>query len=148
MARSPRTIQTYESLIEQLTKEYGSSYHTSSFHDDRATFNLPPLPKPLTKGQQAQFSQPVGGKSPLKVTPGEAAKLSDTNTQVPLKASSTIQSAAYWPDRKYLVVSFKSGGSYSYQGVPVETILAWQDASSAGSFFYYNIRTSFRYQKL
>ncbi len=65
-----------------------------------------------------------------------------------LPPSSTIQTATYYPDKDYLTVSFKSGGQYSYQDVPMEVVGAWMRASSAGSHFYYNIRTSFRYQKV
>lgn len=71
-----------------------------------------------------------------------------TSAQLELKASSTIQQAAYFPTKQYLVVGFKNGGSYSYDGVGEDVIESWQAADSAGSFFYYNIRMSFKYQKL
>ncbi len=71
-----------------------------------------------------------------------------TTAQLELKASSTIQQAAYFPTKQYLVVGFKNGGSYSYDGVGEDIIESWQAADSAGSFFYYNIRMSFKYQKL
>lgn len=68
--------------------------------------------------------------------------------QIEMKPSSTIQSVAYWPTKLYLLVSFKSGHTYSYEQVPEPLIDQWQSAPSAGSFFYYNIRMSYRYQKV
>lgn len=152
MARKQFT--SYESILEQLTAEYGESYRTN-FHEDRASFNLPKMgtlgaPVTLTKGQQSRFNNPISGK-PFKPTAKQeedATEPSDENKNLSLKASSTIQSANYWPDKEFLIVSFKSGGSYSYKGVPLNIILSWEQASSAGSYFYYNIRTSFSYQKL
>lgn len=76
----------------------------------------------------------------------EQAKLQSFTLELP--PSSTIQTATYWPSRQYLTVSFKSGSTYSYNDVPFKVVVAWRMAPSAGSFFYYNIRTSFRYQKI
>lgn len=70
------------------------------------------------------------------------------NQQLNLPASTTIQAAAYSPEREYLIVSFKSGHTYDYTDVPLSLILKWEEALSAGSFFYYNIRLSFKYRKL
>lgn len=137
----------YESLIEQLQREYGESYQTN-FNDDRAKFAKFSNSKPLTEMQQSRFSSPVGGRTRDKLNAGDVEQFSDENTQLTVKPSSTIQAAAYWSDRQYLVVSFKSGGSYSYTDVPVEVVQRWERASSAGSYFYYNIRTSFAYQKM
>lgn len=67
---------------------------------------------------------------------------------VTLPESSTIQTAIYFPRRNYLRVSFKSGSTYSYDKVPNDVIKSWTQAKSAGSFFYYNIRTTFKYQKV
>lgn len=67
---------------------------------------------------------------------------------VSLPPSSTIQTATYWPKKNYLITSFKSGASYDYKDVPQSIIRAWIRAKSAGSFFYYNIRTSFKYTKI
>lgn len=136
----------YESLIEKLTREYGESYQTA-FKGDRADFNLPSKPKTMTDLEQSSYTKPVGGRQPTKGRPGDAEQFSDENTQLSLKSSSTIQAAAYWPSKEYLLVSFKSGHTYSYQGVDLEVVQAWQEAASAGSFFYYNIRTSYPYLK-
>lgn len=137
----------YESILEQLHREYGESYRTD-FKDDKASFNLPDHFQPLTKAEQGRFNQPVGGKVRDKSQAGDKKQFSDANTQLSLKSSSTIQAAAYFTQREYLVVSFKSGHTYSYSGVPVSVVRRWEGASSAGSYFYYNIRTSFSYQKL
>jgi hypothetical protein len=76
----------------------------------------------------------------------EQATLQSFTLELP--PSSTIQTATYWPSRQYLTVSFKSGSTYSYDDVPFKVMVAWKMAPSAGSFFYYNIRTTFRYQKI
>lgn len=140
-------IKPYESIIEQLQREYGESYQTN-FSNDRASFARFSNQEPLTDMQQNQFSLPVGGRTRERLSAGDEEQFSDENTQLSIKASSTIQAAAYWKDRQYLVVSFKSGGSYSYTDVPVGVVQRWERATSAGSYFYYNIRTSYGYQKL
>jgi|SRR6516164_151038 hypothetical protein len=139
--------RSFETLLDQLLKDYGEMYRTE-FHEDKAKFNLPPLLEPLTKAQQNTFSKPIGGRDRDRKQAGDDKQFSDESTQLSTKASSTIQSAAYFTKKEYLVVSFKSGGSYSYSGVPVDVVRRWENASSAGSYFYYNIRTSFPYQKL
>ena len=138
----------YESLLEQLHREYGESYQTT-FRNDRASFGLPPKMKPMTEAQQSTFNNPVGGNTKgFKPEADDAEQFSDENAQLEIKPSSTIQSAAYWTDRKYLVVSFKSGHTYSYSGVDMQVILWWEQAASAGSFFYYNIPMNYSYQKM
>lgn len=139
-----KQVKSYESIIEKLNREYGESYR-ADFQSDKVTF----FPKmKLTDAQQELYSSPVGGRKPFKPGPDDKEEFSDANAQLELRPSSTIQSAAYWKNRQYLVVSFKSGHTYSYIGVPLEIIIRWEQAGSAGSFFYYNIRTSFGYQKL
>ena len=82
----------------------------------------------------------------LKNEASEKIKFSHITLTLPV--SSTIQTAEYYPKKQYLIVSFKSGGSYSYTSVDFEVIRNWMNASSAGSFFYYNIRKSYRYRKM
>lgn len=145
-----KQIKPYESIIEQLQREYGESYQTS-FTNDKAVFINKNMNKPLTSMQQSKFNLPVGGNTKDTATtmdPREKEQFLDSNSQLSLKPSSTIQSAAYWADRQYLVVSFKSGHTYSYDKVSLRTIMDWQHAGSAGSYFYYNIRTSYSYQKM
>ena len=146
MAKQIKVVE-FESIVEQLHKEYGESYR-SVFNKDKASFNLPEHLEPLTKGEQSLFDKPVGGRTKEKWKPSEINQFKDENAQLSLKSSSTIQSAAFWPSRKYLLVSFKSGHTYSYNGVTVDVVRHWEQAGSAGSFFYYNIRTSYPYQKM
>lgn len=76
----------------------------------------------------------------------EQAQLQSFTLELP--PSSTIQTATYWPSRQYLTVSFKSGHTYSYDEVPFQVMVAWKLAPSAGSFFYYNIRMTYKYRKI
>lgn len=138
---------SYESVLEQLQEEYGESYRTD-FKDDRAWFNMPDFSPELTKAQQETYNKPVGGRTRDRIQAGDGKQFSDQNTQLSLKSSSTIQAAAYFTKKEYLVVSFKSGHTYSYSDVPVSVVRRWESAASAGSYFYYNIRTSFSYQKM
>ena len=137
----------FEKLIEEMEGQ-GQKHYRMTLDQDRAVFNLPPEMKPPTKGLQDSRIAPMGGepiwKPNTRVPGGGDGK---TDKQLRLPASSTIQSAAYFPNKEYLLVGFKSGHTYSYEGVPIETVLAWQQAPSAGSWFYYNIRMNFRYQK-
>lgn len=134
----------YVSIFEKIVGEMetkGFKTYRASFTEDRAAFNLPPEMQQPNKSAFADETVQGRGGSPRD--------RSDTdNQQLKLPASSTIQSAAYWPDRAYLVVSFKSGHTYSYDEVGPWTIQNWEEASSAGSWFYYNIRMSFKYQKM
>lgn len=62
--------------------------------------------------------------------------------------SSNLLYVEYVEDIEYLFVSFKSGTTYSYTDVPKEVVDNLMSASSKGSYFYYNIRTSYDYQKI
>lgn len=150
MAKQP---QTFEEMLQGLTEKLGDPFKTD-FNKDRASFNLISSTGMTTafslstKAMQNSFDTPVGGARRFKPGPDDEQQYSDQNTQIKTKPSSTIQAAAYWKDKEYLIVSFKSGHSYSYSGVPVRVVQAWEQASSAGSFFYYNIRTSYSYMKM
>lgn len=85
---------------------------------------------------------------PAKPQPQDLEQATLQSFTLELPPSSTIQTATYWPSRQYLTVSFKSGSTYSYDDVPFKVMVAWKLAPSAGSFFYYNIRTTFKYQKI
>jgi len=134
----------YKSIFEQLIEEMetkGHKTYRTSFQEDKAAFNLPPEMKLPNKIEFSDETfQGTGGQ------PRDRSE--DKNKQLRLPGSSTIQSAAYWPDKAYLIVSFKSGHTYSYDEVGPWTIQEWEQASSAGSHFYYNIRMSFKYQKM
>ena len=147
MAKIVKAVE-FESILESLSKELGPVNFRATFSEDRAEFNLKDYLPTLTEAQQNAFDKPIGGREKFRLQAGDAKQFKDENTQLSLKPSSTIQQAAYWPDKEYLIVSFKSGHTYSYKGVDVRTVLRWEQASSAGSYFYYNIRMSFPYQKM
>jgi len=142
------------SIIDQIMKQMkdleGEVGYKVTPSNDKMKFGLPDnLTKPMNEQLQAVLISPGQGKTPTKFKPQINDKqFKDDNKQLQLPASSTIQQAAYWPKKQYLVVSFKSGATYSYDEVPLLTVLFWEQASSAGSWFYYNIRMSYRYQKL
>ena len=152
---------SYEDLLKDLYKQLGSEnvYH-ADFKADTLKFNIPTaflkqqgLSTRSSKSSSRRLIIRDGKiedeKDPEEsLKPGEIERFSKANTNVKTKPSSTIQSSTYWADKQYLVVSFKSGSTYSYSGVPVDTVMEWEEASSAGSYFYYNIRMSYSYQKL
>jgi len=105
--------------------------------------------KVQTNSSQLGDSRPERNGPEFTSKTSNATRLGDSrNKQIQLPASSTIQQAAYWRERQYLVVSFKSGHSYDYSGVELLKMLQWEQAASAGSFFYKNIRMSYPYRKL
>lgn len=139
----------YQTIIDKLIKEIGEPTH-AQFKSDKIRF------KDLGFGVTApKFNNPTQDwlkdtqkeSEDTKSAPNED-QFKDENKQLQLPGSSTIQSAAYWKDKEYLVVSFKSGATYSYDKVPVDMVKAWEKAPSAGSYFYYNIRMSYSYRKM
>jgi hypothetical protein len=54
--------------------------------------------------------------------------------------SSNIARFAYDESLKELQVTFKSGATYSYSGIPKEVVDSWKTASSKGSYFFEKIR--------
>lgn len=154
----------FDSILDELDemfKKEGHSYHIAAMVDGRVDFGIPPIKRfrsgPSDPIMEKLNETPVAGKNqkqsgrnyPEEDLPeGVIRQKSDKQRQLKLPPSSTIQSAVYWPTKEYLLVSFKSGSTYSYTGVPMQTVQLWQQASSAGSWFYYNIRTSYQYQKM
>ena len=63
-------------------------------------------------------------------------------------SSSNLRAVAYNKKTNIMTVWFKSGTVYKYWDVPEYKLRALLSASSKGHYFYYNIRTSYRYQKL
>ncbi len=61
-------------------------------------------------------------------------------------SSSNIEAAGYQLGKLYL--RFKSGGAYSYDGVPFDYFATLTKIESAGKFFARFIRGKFRYHKL
>lgn len=131
-------VSIFEKIIGEM-EEQGHKTFRMNLNEERAEFNLPPeMKRPTIASIAGEQTATSSGFSKGK-TDGK---------QLNLPGSSTIQSAAYWPTRAYLLVSFKSGHTYSYTEVGPWTINDWEQASSAGSWFYYNIRMSFKYQKM
>ena len=62
-------------------------------------------------------------------------------------SSSTIRGAAYDPDTQHLTVTFVSGATYEYDGVPAETWARFHDAPSKGAFFGTHIRPHHRHSR-
>lgn len=136
-----------EELEELLFIDKGELSYRARARSARVRGNLPVL-EPLQSGSKFKgFGRDPKSSAPIKRDPkNEKAELEAFTLSLP--PSSTIQTATYYPKRKYLEVSFKSGSTYSYESVPYNVIMAWRLAPSAGSFFYYNIRTSFEYRKI
>lgn len=63
-------------------------------------------------------------------------------------SSSNIDRAEYEPQTRELTVTFKTGSTYRYRGVPRETFLGLQNARSAGSYLFANIRTNYPYEEI
>jgi len=133
-------VSIFEKIIGEM-EESGHKVYKTHFIEDKAAFNLPPEMKQPNK---SEFNDET-----LQGTTKSTKDLQiDKNKQLRLPGSSTIQSAAYTPSKAYLIVSFKSGHTYSYDEVGPWTIQEWEKATSAGSYFYYNIRMSFKYRKV
>lgn len=63
--------------------------------------------------------------------------------------SSSIAKVGYDSEYSVLKVQFKNSGEYYiYYDVPQSTYTALLNAESIGSYFYYNVRTSFEYEKV
>ncbi len=140
----------YETVLERISKIYekeGHSFKRASFTDNRVDFGIPAV-----KSLSEKSNIGKGYPGTLQSTSAEAYLRTAPNksggNQLQLRPSSTIQSAAYWPGNEYLLVSFKNGSIYKYEKVPEMTVAIWQQASSAGSWFYYNIRMSYVYEKM
>lgn len=62
--------------------------------------------------------------------------------------STAIKKFKYDLKSKVLRIWFVNGGSYNYFDVPESTVLALGQAQSKGNYFYYNIRTTFRFEQV
>lgn len=54
--------------------------------------------------------------------------------------SSAINQIAYDPETKVLKVTFQSGGTYDYFGVPQKVVKDWLAAESAGRYFHKHVK--------
>jgi KTSC domain len=64
-----------------------------------------------------------------------------TETFIP--KSSNLAEVTYDSGTQEMTVSFKTGQAWKYRGVPQATFLGIQNASSAGSYFWKNIRSTY-----
>lgn len=68
--------------------------------------------------------------------------------QTMLLLSTAISKYKYDLRSQVLRIWFVNGGSYDYFAVPESIVYDLDRAPSKGRYFYYNIRTSFRYEKV
>ena len=62
--------------------------------------------------------------------------------------SSTIEAIGYDPETRQMKVRFKSGGTYSYDGVPAHEHAKLMGAESHGSHFHKHIKSKYKANKL
>jgi len=62
--------------------------------------------------------------------------------------STAINRVEYDPKTLELIITFPDGREYQYNGVRPRRIERLMRADSHGSFFFYNIRTSFDYEEI
>lgn len=60
-----------------------------------------------------------------------------------IPSSSNLDEVTYDSTTQELTVSFKTGQAWKYDGVPQATFLGIQNAPSAGSYFFKNVRSVF-----
>lgn len=62
-------------------------------------------------------------------------------------SSSNLQSVGYDPDEEKLVILFKRGGTYTYEGVSQSDYDGLMSASSVGQFFNENIKNVYPFTR-
>ena len=107
-----------EELEELLFVDKGELTYRARARSAKIRGNLPVI-EPLTSGSKFKgFGQNPYTTVPVKRDPkNEKTELEAFTLSLP--PSSTIQTATYYPKKKYLTVSFKSGSTYSYDDVPI-----------------------------
>ena len=81
--------------------------------------------------------------------PMEHAGMDQPQTpQMTLMESTAIRRFKYFIEEKRLRIWFVSNHVYDYFNVPESIVLDLSQASSKGRFFYYNIRTSYRFERI
>jgi hypothetical protein len=63
-------------------------------------------------------------------------------------SSTNLQSVGYDSTTQTLEIEFASGSIYDYAGVPKSEYQNLMNASSHGSYFHHNIRTSYPYRRV
>lgn len=64
-------------------------------------------------------------------------------SRTPIIGSDAITEVAYRFDKQVLEVTFKSGGTYAYSGVPKSVYESLMQSSSKGGFVMSNIKNKF-----
>ena len=62
--------------------------------------------------------------------------------------SSNIDKTSYDEDKQIMYVKFKSGGNYSYEGVPADVYKNMNNSESVGRYFHNFIKNKFPYKKI
>lgn len=57
--------------------------------------------------------------------------------------STALRSASYDPDGGTLDITFTSGRTFTYEGVPADVFYGLRDASSPGSYFHAQIKNNY-----
>ena len=98
---------------------------------------------------QDEMAQVKSSLTPIS-TPSPTLQPFDHN-KITMKSVNSTSLARVGYDANYsiLKVQFKNSGEYYiYYDVPQSTYTALLNAESIGSYFYYNIRTSYEYEKV
>lgn len=67
---------------------------------------------------------------------------------MPALRSSNLESYEYDAETETLTISFKSGSSYQYDGVPQAVVERLASAASPGKYFFAAIRDSYPYEEV
>lgn len=62
--------------------------------------------------------------------------------------SSNLAAVGYDKDKEELLIAFLDGSVYRFYDVPVSEFSALMSAPSHGEYFYWNIRTSYNYERI
>jgi hypothetical protein len=77
-----------------------------------------------------------------------AAPSMSQSPQTAVMDSTVIKSFSYRISKERLTIQFQSGHIYEYYDVPKFVVESLGNAPSKGHYFYYNIRKSFKYQRI
>lgn len=75
--------------------------------------------------------------------PPKDKAMSDDLITIETPGSGALASYGYSPSKSLLVVTFNSGATWEYEGVPAELFEQMQSAGSAGKFFHGSVRNKF-----
>ena len=67
---------------------------------------------------------------------------------MPMLRSSNLESYEYDPEEQTLTITFKSGSTYQYDGVPQGVVERLASAASPGKFFYAAIRDAYPFEEV